>query len=239
MQKMVHICIIIVIVVAIAFTALMLILHYDENGETNMPFDISKISIISTTDAQDVEDSKNEWNKEISQDNDIYIYINKNEDYDKKATIEKVTINNFKASKEPTRGSLAIYRPSSNKNAIFENQDEYKSTEIIFTGEQSTDIQNLQISNQGGIIAFRCCNSNIGTYVSNNEEEINHEELLKKLNINNEDLKMTISFDIEILLSNGTGFQSTITIDCPVGDIVTDGKTSTEITDLDIVFKRE
>ena len=35
-----------------------------------------------------------------------------------------------------------------------ENKDELKITEIEFLGEQSTDLQNLRISNQGGIIAF-------------------------------------------------------------------------------------
>ncbi len=238
MQKILHICIIIVIIVAIAFTALMLILKYDEKGETNMPFDISKISIISTTDSQDVEDGKNKWNKKISQENDIYIYISKNENYSKTATIEEVIINNFKIIKKPAKGEISIYKPSNSKNAIFENKEENKSTEIVFNGGQSTDIQNLQISNQGGIISFRCCNNNIGTYISN-EEEINHDELLKKIGTNNNDLKMTISFDIEILLSNKIGFQSTVEIEAPVGDIVTEGKTSTEMTDLDIIFKRK
>ena len=41
----------------------MIFLNYDKNGESNMPFELSKISVISTGDAQDVEDNKNKWNK--------------------------------------------------------------------------------------------------------------------------------------------------------------------------------
>ena len=78
MPKALHISIIVLIIVAIVFTAIMLILRYDEKGEENMPFDISKISVISSINAQDLEDDKNLWNKSVGQDNDIYIYIEKN-----------------------------------------------------------------------------------------------------------------------------------------------------------------
>ena len=59
MPKALHISIIVLIIVAIVFTAIMLILRYDEKGEENMPFDISKISVISSINAQDMEDDKN------------------------------------------------------------------------------------------------------------------------------------------------------------------------------------
>lgn len=238
MRKVLHICIIIVIITAIIFTALMLILRYDENGETNMPFNISKISIISTTDAQDVEDQQNKWDKLINQNNDIYIYIDKNEDYKKTETIEKIVVNNFKIITAPSKGEISIYKPSSNEKAIFENKDELKITEIEFLGEQSTDLQNLRISNQGGIIAFRCANNNLGTYISNDDEEIKYADLLKKINISDEVLKAKISFDICICLDNGKEFQSTIQLDVPVDKIVDTGEASKEITDLNIIFKR-
>lgn len=76
-KKIFNIVIIIVIIVAIIFTALMMILNYKENGEKNMPFNISKISIISTVDGKDNEDQTNKWNLQVNQNNDIYIYIEK------------------------------------------------------------------------------------------------------------------------------------------------------------------
>ena len=239
-KKIMHMCIIIVIISAIIFTALMIILRYNVNGETNMPFDISKIAIISTVDAQDVEDDTNRWNLNVSQNNDIYIYINKNSDYKKTETIKTVTINNINIVEEPAQGKITTYKPSSTNNiSIFENTEEYESNEILFTGEQSTNIQNLQISNQGGNIAFRCSNNNLAQFVSNEGETVNYDQLLKRLEINNDDLKAKISFDLTIVLNSGRVFQATFNVDIPVDDIVEEGQTSTEITDFsDVVFKR-
>ena len=53
----------------------MLILNYDEKGETNMPFKVSKISIVSTVNGQDVENSEAKWDINVIQNNDVYIYI--------------------------------------------------------------------------------------------------------------------------------------------------------------------
>ena len=167
MPKALHISIIALIIVAIGFTAVMLILRYDEKGEENMPFDISKISIISSINGQDVEDDDNLWNKSVGQDNDIYIYIEKNDNYKKTETIEKIVLNNFKISQKPQKGELTIYKPSNNEKELFENINENKAEEIIFTGEQLTKIKELKISNQGGIVAFRLANQNIGKSVSN------------------------------------------------------------------------
>lgn len=237
-KKILHICIIITIIVAIAFAALILILQYDENGETNMPFEISKITIISTTDAQDVEDDENLWNELVSQNNDIYIDIKKNDDYRETQIIDNVVINNFNIVNEPAKGEITIYRPSTSELQTFENTEEYLTNEIIVTGEQATNIQNLQISNQGGRIAFRCSNNNLGSYVSNDGDELDYSKLLEKIGITNEDLKAKVSFDIEILLTNGKGFKTTVELDLPVDGVVSTGKSSTEITDLNVVFKR-
>lgn len=238
MKKALHISIISVIIVAIIFTALMIILKYDEKGETNMPFDVSKISIISTVDAQDLQDGKNTWNKSIGQDNDIYIYIDKNENYKKTETIEKIEIDNFQINEKPQKGKISIYKPSSNEKVIFENTNEYKVDEITFLGEQSTNMKKLQISNQGGIIQFRVANEDLGNFVSSGEQVIEYKDLLKKINITEEELKTKISFDMNIILGEGKQFKATINLEIPAENIVETGKSSKEMTDLDIVFKR-
>ena len=51
---------------------------------------------------------------------------------------------------------------------------------IKYDGDMESNLKSLKITNQGGIIAFRCANDKIAEYTSN-EEEINHNELLKKL----------------------------------------------------------
>ncbi len=238
-RKVLHICIIIVILVTIAFTALILALKYDNEGETNMPFYISKISIISTTDAQDAKGVSKEWNKIINLNNDVYIFIDKNEDYNKTETIKNIKINNFRIIKDTDKGELAIYKPSKNKDSVFNSKEENRVTEVIFEGDLATDIQSLKISNQRGRIAFRCANNNIGTYISKDEKQIKYTELLKKIGINYKDIDIEISFDIEIELGSGRKYLATAQLAMPTEDIVEKGKTGIELTELnDIIFKR-
>ena len=238
-KKLMHLCIIIIMIVAIIFTALIIVLKYGHSGETNMPFEITKISVISTVGAQDVDNKSTNWNLQVSQDNDINIYIEKNNRYTKTETIKTIIIDNINISKDPIIGTLKFYKPSKNKVLMFENKQDYETTQIIFNGDKSANIQELKIGNQGGIIAFRCSNQNVGIYKSSNDNEIAYKELLKKLNINNEDLKATINFDITIELDSGKSFKGTYNIDIPVDDIVLNGQTAVEITDFkDTVFKR-
>lgn len=237
MPKAIHISIIVLIIVAIVFTAIMLILRYDEKGEENMPFDISKISVISSINAQDLEDEKNLWNKSVGQDNDIYIYIEKNRNYSKTETIEKIILDNFKIDKEPRKGQVVIYRPCNNEKELFENTDEFKCEEITFAGEQLTKIQELKISNQGGIVAIRLANQNLGSFVSN-DEEIDYKDLLKKINVSEDEIKTNIFFDVTIVLSGNKQFKSTIGLDLPVEGVIENGKSSKEIEGKDFVFKR-
>ena len=237
MPKALHISIIVLIIVAIVFTAIMLILRYDEKGEENMPFDISKISVISSINAQDLEDDKNLWNKSVGQDNDIYIYIEKNKNYKKTETIEKINLDNFKIEKKQQKKQIVNYRKWNNEKEIFENTDEYKSEEITFTGEQLTKIQELKISNQGGIIAIRIANQNLGNYVSN-DEEIDYKDLLKKINVAEEEIKTNISFDVTIKLTESKQFKTNINVDLPVEGVIENGKSSKEMEGKDFVFKR-
>ena len=237
MPKALHLSIIFVILVAIGFTAIMLILRYDEKGEENMPFDISKVSLISSINAQDIADDKNLWNKAVGQDNDVYIYIEKNKGYSKTETIEKIILDNFKIDKEPQKGQVVIYRPCNNEKELFENTEEFKCEEITFTGEQLTKIQELKISNQGGIIAFRLANQNLGRYVSN-DKEIDYKDLLKKINVLEDEIKVSISFDVTIKLTESKQFKTTINIELPVEGVIENGKSSKEIEGKDFIFKR-
>lgn len=238
-KKIFNLCIIIVIIVAIVFTAFVMVLRYRENGETNMPFNLSKISIISTIDGKDIEDSENRWNLRVTQNNDIYIYINKNEDYKKTETIKNITINNFQIE-EPKIGEITIYKPAQNENAITKNSEENIASEIIFTGGKETNIRDLKISNQGGIIAFRFANNDVGTFISNDEEFLDYKNLLTKLNIDENNLQAKICFDITIELNSGKKYRAeSVEAKIPVEGIKEQGTTSTELTDLDaIIFKR-
>ena len=144
--KMIHICIVCVIIIAIIFVAMMFVLDYDENGETNMPFQISKISVISAIDGQDEENPDYKWNIKVFQNNDIYLYIEKNNGYRKQETISSVTIDDINIKNKPQIGEAKIYKPTVNETSLFKNIDENISNKIEYTGSKSTDAQNLQIS---------------------------------------------------------------------------------------------
>ena len=72
-KKVFHICMIIVIITAVLFAVGIIILRYQVEGETNLPFEISKISIISAVDGKDNKDEANKWNINVNQNNDVYI----------------------------------------------------------------------------------------------------------------------------------------------------------------------
>lgn len=239
-RKMLHICIVFVIIVIIVFVAMMFILNYDVKGEKNMPFSVSKISIISTVDGEDVENSEYKWDINIIQNNDVHVYIEKNSGYKKQETISNVKVDNFTIKNLPNIGEIKIYRPSTSDKVFFENTEEYQTNSITFIGEKTTDTKNLQISNQGGIIRFRCANNNVGKYLSNDDEEVKYDELLKKTNVSESSLKATVSFDITITLNSGKVFKAeNVEIKIPNEDIINEGTVGFENTDIEnIIFKR-
>ena len=122
---------------------------------------------------------------------------------------------------------------------LYKNIEENSVSELEYVGAQATNNKNMEISNQGGVIQFRCSNLNIGTYISNEDEEINYKDLIKKINIKEEDITAKIAFDLIICLNSGKAFKAEVTLKIPNEGIVENGKQGLEINDLnDIVFKR-
>lgn len=237
-SKAFHICIIIVIITVILFIAGMLMLKYDVEGETNMPFKLSKIAVISAQEGIDTGETDTKWSFNVNQGNDIYIYIDKNENYGKTEAIKSISLNNFNIQSKNNE-NIKLYKPDpQEEQLIFKYKDDDIVQDIEYNADVQYDLKNLKISNQGGILAFRCSNNNVGKYKSD-DEEINHSELLKKININNEDLKINISFNLNINLESDKKYQAEVSLELPVGDVINNGNASKEITNLDnIVFKR-
>ena len=177
--KSFHICMIIIIITVILFVVGMLVLRYNVEGEKNMPFELSKITIISSQEGIDDEQTDTRWSFDVHQANDIYLYIEKNNEYDKTEIIKSININNFQIETE-NKDNVKIYKPDTEEeNVLFKYKDENIVENIEYLGDVESDLKNLKISNQGGIIAFRCSNNYVTKYKSD-EEEINHSELLKK-----------------------------------------------------------
>ena len=237
-----HLSMIILIIAVILFIVGIIVLRYNVEGETNMPFELSKIAIISSQEGIDKETQDSRWAFDIYQANDIYLYISKNDKYSKQEMIKEITIDNFKIEKQNNEniGNIKIYKPDAqNENTIFKNKEENIVQSIQYTGAVESNIKNMQISNQGGIIVFRCSNNNIAEYKSN-EEEINHNQLLKKAGITQEKLNMKVTFDLTITMEEGKKYKTTIDLEMPQGNIIEEGITVAEITDLsNIIFKRE
>lgn len=102
------------------------------------------------------------------------------------------------------------------------------------------NIENLQIANQGGIIYLRQTLSNIGTYTTNDVEEVLQDgTIIKNTEITYEQIKHNLSFDMTITLQKGKMFKGTINLELPVDNIIETGTSNIEINDLkSIVFKR-
>ena len=74
-QKAFHVAIIIIIISVILCVGGMLILKYEVEGESNMPFKITKISIIESVEGLENESAGEKWSFRVNENNDIYIYI--------------------------------------------------------------------------------------------------------------------------------------------------------------------
>ena len=238
-KKAFHISILIVMVAIILFVLGIIVLQYNIEGETNMPFILNKIAIISSVEGTDKEAGSNRWAFDVSQNNDINLYIEKNKNYDKQEAIKSILIDNIEIQRNSEKGKINFYRPNTTESGVyFKNVEENLVQTIEYKGAMQTDLKKLEISNQGGLIMFRVANDKVAEYFSN-EDEINHNELLKKANITVEDLKSKVSMDITIKIESGKEYKANIVLDLPVEGVIENGTSSQEITDTsNIIFKR-
>lgn len=228
-----------VIVLAIIITGIISMKYYVE-GETNMPFALSKITIVSTAEGVENEGTQEKWNLSIFQNNDIYFSIEKNDNNKEDEIIKSVSIENIQVLENPKVGQIKTYMPNSSDGRLFSYSDEYivQENKLTFKGASKSNSKTLEIGNQGGTAVIRFANTQIGTYISNEDEEIKHDgSLLQKLNVQNEDVSFKVSFDVVINLKNKS-YISNVVLDLPCeDDLIEQGTCSKEITDK-FVFKR-
>ncbi|CDE11575.1 unknown [Clostridium sp. CAG:354] len=238
-KKIVHICVILGIIVLILIIAGIIMLRYQVEGETNLPFELSKMIVVSTAESNEIEavaDTK--WNFSVNQYNDIYLEIQKNDQYTKNTNIKNITFENFVVEKNSGAENIKLYRANS-EGKVVEDEAHLVGSSLTYKGEKETNLDELKISNQGSIILLRSVNQNVCEVRSNDEEIIHDGTLLAKGNTNSEDLNYKLSFDIIIETSRNIKYKGTITIDLPTGDVQTQGKTQLEKTDFsDVIFKR-
>lgn len=237
-------CIAIAILIIIISVVIAIVIKYQVDGEKNMPFELSKITIISTAEGMQgkmVEGEENtKWNLALNQSNDIYLFIDKNENYKKTETIESVTIENINITKTPKKGNIKVYMPNSSDGRRFIYDDAFLVTEkLTYKGATASNEKTLEIGNQGGKVLIRFANTDIDTYKSNDDVEIIHDgTLIAKTNTTNDDLSFSVSFDF-IISTGKIKYKANISLELPNGNIIEEGTTQIEKTNLsDIVFKR-
>lgn len=240
-EQMIKLCVSISALSIILIVVFTIMIKYEVEGDKNMPFNLSKIMIVSTAEGVETE-GNSKWNFNIYQNNDIYFYIDKNEKYKgKNNIIQNVKIENIKVTKSPKAGNIKTYMPNSQEGRLYSYSDEYVVEEKLeYLGAAKSNSQTLEIGNQGGRALIRFTNTNLGNYSSDTDKEIVHDgTLLKKLNITNQDIEFQVSFDFVIKLSNSS-YRANIILDFPQGNIIESGTENLEKTDMsDVVFKRE
>lgn len=240
-KRIIHIYVIAFIIILILIIAGSLMFKYYVEGEKNMPFNLKNISVMSTAQTEDIKNEGDTWKANLIQKNDIYFAFEKNNNYKKQDTIKKIRFCNFVINKETENGTVTIYRPSTNELTYDYKNEEYIVTDSLeYEGALSTNPEVLQISNQGGIIGFSILQKDIGEYTYNKEEKIVSDgKLLEKAGINIENVKFEVSFDLIIETTLGYNFKANIKLNLPTGDILQEGVSTKEDSELtNVIFKR-
>lgn len=228
------------LLIAIA-VAILLMVRYNVEGEQNMSFRLSKIEIQSTLDRQSKE-GENLWDLQLSQNNDVYIHIEKDKEADAQEKIKSIKIEHITQTVKPKKGTISVFLPTSNNaNTIFlASEQNYIEKTIEYNANTVTNLERQEICENGGMIALRISNRNIGEYISNEGDRIVYDKsLLEKAEIDEEELKFIIELDLIIETSEDKKYKGTITLDLPVGSFEGQGVINNTITDLsDVIFKR-
>lgn len=233
--------IVIFFLIIIFCTTFFVMYKYYVEGEKNIPFNITKLVVVSSAKTEDIEINENIYEANVIQKNDIYLAIEKNRSYSEEDAIKKITINNFQKVQNGKIGNVLIYRPSTgtNKFDYTENFEIKDSIEFVGAKETNLQLENMTISNQGGVIELSVIINDLGkiTYYENDNISTDG-SLLKKLQLTSNDIKHILSFDMIIELTGGNTFKTTIIIEMPIGDIITEGVSTEEMDLTKLVFKR-
>lgn len=229
------------LVLLLLFVAIMMI-KYQVEGETNMPYQLSKIVVIGTVEGVETEEkSKQKWNFDIYQNNDVYFYIDQNTNKVKEdELIKSVKISNIQVKKAPQKGTIKTYMPNSEAGRIYTYDEQFLVGEKLeYRGSSSSNASNLEIGSKGGPVLIRFSNSSIGNYASDKDKEIIHNStLLKKINATNEEIKFNLTCDFTIETTKAK-YQAEIALELPTGNLDEEENCYLEKTDMkDIIFKR-
>lgn len=237
----IKLCVAVTVFAIIILLVATIMIRYQVEGDKNMPFNLSKIIIISTAEGTESE-GKKKWNFDVYQNNDVYIYIDKNEQYNgEERTIKSVKMENINITKAPIKGEVKAYMPNSVDGRLFSYEDTYLvDGKLEYKGAKESNPKTLEIGANGGNLLIRFSNTGLGQYSSDSDKEIIHDgTLLNKIKVTDEETKFDVSFDLVITVEN-CSYRANVTMQMPCGDITKEGTCSLEQTVFsDLVFKRK
>ncbi len=260
LKPKIKLCIAITIIAIIIAFALFTVMKYQVEGEKKVPFRIGKVIVISSASTiydDTLENSEEEpnsenneaenqpeenyiWNEKVAQTNDLYIYLDKSEDYGKDDIIKSVKIENIQILQNVKLGKIQVYMPNSLNDGFYKYSNEFLvNSALTYTGAAADNPKTLEICNQGGGIYISFANLGLDNYKSNEDEEIEQGgTILEKMNIQEEDLKFRVSFDLVIEVQDKS-YKANLVLDLPEEGIVGQKETHREITDFtNVIFKR-
>ena len=240
-KRTIHLYIIIWILILLIIISGFTMVRYFVKGEDKIPFQISKMFTVSTAKTKNLNLEDKKYTADIMQINDIYISIEKNQKYKKDDLIKEISLENFRIIEGGRKGDFEIYKENK-KNDKFIYTEENKQNQIVYKGVHILDLENddLEIANQGGIIKLSIIFNNLGNIEYSVNDNVNRDgTLLNGLGLSYDDIKAKISFDLKIKLESGNNFYTNIILDLPVGNILQNGISSEEYSNIqNLVFKR-
>ncbi len=220
---------------------IIMMIKYEVEGETNMPYNLSKIIVVGTVEGMEKGDSnKKEWDMDIYQNNDVLFYIDKNPKNTSDELIKSVKISNINITKAPQKGTVKAYMPNSKAGRAYVYDDQFLVQEKLeYKGASQSSSTNLEIGSKGGSAKICFSNTSIGNYKSKKDTEMVHNStLLKKIETTNAEISFSVSFDFMIETTEAK-YQAEISLNLPTDNLDEEEKSYLEKTDMtDVVFKR-
>ena len=240
-KQTIKLCVAVTIFAIVILLVVTAMIRYEVEGDKNMPFNLSKIIVVSTAEGTETK-GKKKWNFNVYQNNDVYIYIDKNENYrGNEKSIKSLKIENINITKAPTKGEIKVYMPNSVEGRLFSYDDNYLvNGKLEYKGASESNSKTLEIGANGGNALIRFSNTGLGQYSSDKDKEVVHDgTLLNKFKVTDEEIKFDVSFDLVITVDN-CSYRTNMSLQMPCGSITEEGTSSIEKTDFsDLVFKRE
>ena len=243
-QRIKFIIAVIVVLIALIFVGIS-IYSYSKNGEKNMPFELSKIIVVSTArkyeseDAQPIELNGAIWNFNVVQNNDMYIELKNNAKEDEK--IKNIKISNIQVVQSPNKGLIKTYMPNSLDGARYTYAEEYLVNDsLTYRGSEENSYKDLHINRKGGQLSISFANKDLGQYSSGEETEVTYDgRMLAKMGYTDDDLKFSVAFDITIELEDGKTYVGNVETAINCEGLVENGMSKLEVNDFsNVIFIR-